>query len=106
MRCGTSVSLMAQTGQSEAIHSPEEWASTVVRLTVPVFWLRSARHGRTSAARLAAIPAGESPANRRSPDTVVVISSDGKGDRPAESLEVKAPVGRETGQIRTGGPAT
>jgi hypothetical protein len=38
---------MAQTGQSEAIHSPEEWASTVVRLTVPVFWLRSARHGRT-----------------------------------------------------------
>ena len=43
---------------------------------------------------------------QRSPDTVVVISSDGKGDRPVESLEVKAPVGWETGQIRTGGPAT
>jgi hypothetical protein len=43
---------------------------------------------------------------QRSPDTVVVISSDGEGDRSVESLEVKAPVGRETGQIRTGGPAT
>ena len=29
---------MAQTGQSEAIHSPEECASTVVRLTVPATW--------------------------------------------------------------------
>src|SRR5262249_59011496 len=28
---------------------------------------------------------------QRSADTVVVISSDGKGDRPVESLEVKAP---------------
>jgi predicted CxxxxCH...CXXCH cytochrome family protein len=43
---------------------------------------------------------------QRSPDTVVVISSDGEGDRSVESLEVKAPVGWETGQIRTGGPAT
>src|SRR5260370_42570935 len=42
----------------------------------------------------------------RSPVTVVVISSNGKGDRPVESLEVKAPAGRETGQVRTGGPAT
>ena len=42
----------------------------------------------------------------RSPVTVVVISSDGEGDRLVESLEVKAPVGRVTGQIRTGGPAT
>src|SRR5215471_3765010 len=40
---------------------------------------------------------------QRSPDTVVVISSDGEGDRSVESLEVKAPVGWETGQIRTGG---
>jgi hypothetical protein len=30
---------------------------------------------------------------QRSPDTVVVISSDGKGDRAVESLEAKAPVG-------------
>src|SRR6516225_3924503 len=33
---------------------------------------------------------------QRSPDTVVVISSDGEGDRSVESLEVKAPVGWET----------
>src|SRR5271165_3185581 len=42
---------------------------------------------------LAAIPAGESPANRRSPVTVEVISSDGEGDRSVESLEVKVPEG-------------
>ena len=29
---------MAQTGQSEAIHSPDECASTVVRLTMPAAW--------------------------------------------------------------------
>ena len=29
---------MAQTGQSEAIHSPEACASTVVRLTMPAVW--------------------------------------------------------------------
>ena len=45
------------------------------------------------AARLAAIPAGESPGNRRSPVTVVVISSGGEGDRSVESLEVKVPEG-------------
>jgi hypothetical protein len=32
------------------------------------------------------------------------MSSDGKDDRPVESLEVKTPVGQETGQICTGGP--
>src|ERR1700736_5051349 len=31
--------------------------------------------------------------NRRSPVTVVVISSNGEGDRSVESLEVKAPEG-------------
>ena len=35
MRCGVAVSLTAQTGQSEAIHSPEACASMVVKLTVP-----------------------------------------------------------------------
>ncbi len=35
MRCGTAVSLMAQTGQSEAIHSPEAWAKTVLSRTIP-----------------------------------------------------------------------
>ena len=49
--------------------------------------------GFDRAAKLAAIPAGESPANRRSPVTVVVISSNGEGDRSVESLEVKVPEG-------------
>ena len=47
----------------------------------------------SGAARLAAIPAGESPANRGSPVTVVVISRNGEGDRSVESREVKAPGG-------------
>ena len=45
------------------------------------------------AAKLAAIPAGASPANRRSPVTVVVITSNGEGDQSVESLVVKAPEG-------------
>src|SRR5262245_12963954 len=36
MRCGLTVSAAAQTGQSDAIHSPDECASMVVRLTMPV----------------------------------------------------------------------
>src|SRR5262249_24488023 len=32
MRCGVAVSLMEHTGQSEAIHSPEAWARTVLSL--------------------------------------------------------------------------
>ena len=60
-----------------------------------------------SAARLAAILAGESPANRGGPVAVVVISSNGKGDRPVESLEVKAPgANLNIGLIRAGGRAT
>jgi RNA-directed DNA polymerase len=47
---------------------------------------------QVSAAKLAVILAGESPANRGGPVAVVVISSNGKGDRPVESLEVKVPV--------------
>ena len=35
MRWGAPVSVTGQTGQSEAIHSPEEWASTVVSWTSP-----------------------------------------------------------------------
>ena len=35
MRCGLGMSAIGQTGQSEAIHSPEAWASMVVRLTMP-----------------------------------------------------------------------
>ena len=49
--------------------------------------------GFDRAARLAAIPAGESPANRRSPVTVVVITSNGEGDQSVESLVVKVPEG-------------
>jgi len=45
------------------------------------------------AAKLAAIPAGASPANRRSPVTVVVITSNGEGDQSVESLVVKVPEG-------------
>ena len=44
---------------------------------------------------------------KESREAVVVISNDGKGDRPVESLDVKAPVDRgRSGQIRTGGRAT
>src|SRR5215210_7515548 len=35
MRCGVSVSLTGHTGHSEEIHSPEEWANTVVNRTRP-----------------------------------------------------------------------
>ena len=35
MRCGLAMSLTGQTGQSEAIHSPEACASMVVKLTIP-----------------------------------------------------------------------
>ena len=35
MRWGLAVSAIGQTGQSEAIHSPEAWASMVVKLTIP-----------------------------------------------------------------------
>src|SRR5262245_2527182 len=38
MRWGLAVSAIGQTGQSEAIHSPEAWASVVVRLTMPAVW--------------------------------------------------------------------
>ena len=40
-RPSVAVSLMAQTGQSEAIHSPDACARTVVRLTMPAAWLRA-----------------------------------------------------------------
>jgi hypothetical protein len=32
IRCGVAVSLIGQTGQLDAIHSPEAWASIVVKL--------------------------------------------------------------------------
>src|SRR5215831_7484565 len=38
MRWGLAVSTMGQTGQSEAIHSPEAWASVVVKWTMPAVW--------------------------------------------------------------------
>jgi hypothetical protein len=64
----------------------------------------------SGAARLAAIPAGESPASTRSPVHAVVISSGSEGDRSAESLEVKAlwcwgdPVRSVTGGEQLGRP--
>src|SRR6516225_6510511 len=38
MRWGLAVSAIGQTGQSDAIHSPEAWASVVVKLTMPAVW--------------------------------------------------------------------
>ena len=38
MRWGFAISVIGQTGQSEAIHSPEAWASMVVRFTKPAAW--------------------------------------------------------------------
>ena len=49
------------------------------------------------AAMLAAVPVGERPAGGTCPVATVVISGGGKGDRPVESPEVKAPLaGRKT----------
>jgi hypothetical protein len=55
------------------------------------------------AARLAVILAGESPASRGVQSCCSHIQQRAS---PVESLEVKAPGGREGGQIRTGGRAT
>src|SRR5215470_12446310 len=49
---------------------------------------------------------GRKSRQQRSPVDAVAISSGGEGDRAVESLEVKAPDGWETGQIRSGGRAT
>src|SRR5262249_53394887 len=38
MRWGFAISAIAQTGQSDAIHSPEAWARMVVRVTNPAAW--------------------------------------------------------------------
>jgi len=45
MRCVEAISLIWHTGHSEEIHSPDEWARTVVRrrrpasLSMPVAWI-------------------------------------------------------------------
>jgi hypothetical protein len=60
-----------------------------------------------SAAMLAAVPAGESPAGGDCPVATVVIPGVGKGDQPDGSPGVKASVGREkSGRIRPGRQAT
>jgi len=60
-----------------------------------------------SAATLAAVPAGESPAGGDCPVTTVVIPGVGEGDRPDGSPGVKASVGRGIpGRIRQGRRAT
>ena len=38
MRRGLAMSAIGHTGQSDEIHSPEAWASIVVRLTRPAVW--------------------------------------------------------------------
>lgn len=79
--------------------------SEIVPLTQPRMSLRS---WRASAAKLAAVPAGASPADIGGPVDVVVISSGGKGNRSVGSLDVKASGGwgSAPGQIRTGRRAT
>src|ERR1700739_2698549 len=75
--------------------------------------IRGGRHMKktctygSGAERLAAILAGASPANTRSPVHVVVISSGSEGDQTTGSLEVKALWGRGD-QVRSvkGGRAT
>src|SRR6202030_3435992 len=63
----------------------------IVPSNLSAFVVQSSGSG---AARLAAIPAGASPANTRSPVHVVVIPSGREGDQTAGSLEVKALRGR------------
>ena len=58
--------------------------------------------GGAGAARLAVSPAGESPVSIGVQVDAVVISSEGKGDRPVQSLEVQAPCWREAGQVVEG----
>ena len=66
---------------------------------------RYMRGRRRSAAMLAAILAGASPARGTCPVATVAISGDETGDQFIGSPEVKVPVGRAAmlGQIRQGG---
>ena len=50
----------------------------------------------SGAANYAVVLMGESPIGRNCPVAAIVISSGGKGDQPAGSLEVKVSVGRAT----------
>jgi hypothetical protein len=56
MRCGLAVSLIAQTGQSEAIHSPDECATTVVRVIVPAAWSTAVVCRVAISRRMASLP--------------------------------------------------
>ena len=38
MRFGLAMSSSGQTGQSDEIHSPDEWANTVLSLISPAVW--------------------------------------------------------------------
>ena len=49
MRCGVAVSLTAQTGQSDEIHSPEAWAKSVVSRIWPLSWAMAVVWESTSA---------------------------------------------------------
>src|ERR1700730_3784809 len=85
---GTSIPLntrKVQSGNQSDAMDPTQIAQARARIA-------STGRGRfgSGAARLAAIPAGLSPANTRSPVHVVVIPSGREGDQTAGSLEVKA----------------
>src|SRR5215813_574070 len=84
----------------------ETWRAPCLWCPLPAFAAGRAGARKDQCSEASCHSSGWKSRQQRSPDTVVVISSDGEGDRSVESLEVKAPVGWETGQIRTGGLAT
>src|SRR5262249_20416518 len=92
LRAGPGVSLKRRAYGLEGCGLPSSYPRS--RLTFDESPLRESRTVGSRAARLAAIPAGASPANTRSPVHVVVISSGSEGDQTAGSLEVRAPWGR------------
>jgi len=79
----------------------------VLAMWCPVFRRHDSYSGFRSAAMLADVPTGESPAGGNCPVTTVVIPGVGEGDQPDGSPGVKASVGREIpGRIRQGRQAT
>ena len=61
----------------------------VLAMWCPVFRRHDSYSGFRSAAMLADVPTGESPAGGNCPVATVVISGNGEGDQAVESPEVK-----------------
>jgi hypothetical protein len=75
--------------------APQLWGGTRTNETRDVNPDPSLSTARRSAAMLANVLAGESPAGGTCPVTTVAILSGGEGDRTVESPSVKVPVGWE-----------